>query len=607
MSSYAGSRRITRAAADLHRDFIRAIDAELAELEARGSTDEIRVGSGVRAGAGQDGYCYRFEVQNRAGGLRPGGLVGFQYATISAAGVVIARSATTVVVRLDQNLGPITSPGSLLVDNRWMLTKLRQRIQGLSSAYRFDFTAAGRALGAGCLDTIIPLPAASLPAHLGLNGDQLLAVNEAHRRPTLFVWGPAACGKSQTLLGCVVSLLTAGLRILFVAPTNLAADDLLERGSDLLNNTVEQEDGAILRLGPLESLTVRRPLVTAYHVREVVARRVGGSAGDDPETYRRELERAIAGARLVVATVHQTYLSSVLTESSFDVVVIDEASMVSPISLYTAAGLGGRTIIAGDFRQLPPIAVSPSPVVAAWLRRDAFEVAGIPDDVERGDIPPYMVMLREQYRMAHAICELVADAYGGRLTTAPSVFARATGPLGRHSVMYVDTAPEGSVAEVVRGGSRRNAVHVRLVSDLLSRLVESGRIRRRDLRNVFVITPFAAQAQSYHESLRERFGRVAPQTGTIHRTQGREADIVILDLVDAPNLPVSRFLAGRTYQSESGRLLTVAITRARQHLIVIADFEHLLHTDSVGAVTRKCLLHVASTGRHIAPQLTMSG
>jgi superfamily I DNA and/or RNA helicase len=305
---------------------------------------------------------------------------------------------------------------------------------------------------------------------------------------------------------------------------------------------------------------------------------------------------------MVVTTVHQTFLSPLLTDTRWDVVIVDEASMIPPVSLYVATGLGDRAIIAGDFRQLPPVVLSRSAAANAWLRRDAFDVVGIPDDVERGDYPPYLVMLTQQYRMAPGICELVSDAYDGQLTTDPGVIQRPAGPLGPHDVLFVDSGQHGARVEVLRSGSRQNATNVAMTESLLERMLERRVIGRDELRRVMVITPFVAQAELYYETLRKRFGRAAPGIRTVHRSQGREADIVLLDLVDARNEDVSRFLRASSYRSEGGRLLTVGVTRARQHLIVIADFEHLLTAPDTGSVARHILQRVVATGKQIRPR-----
>src|SRR5690606_13801996 len=89
--------------------------------------------------------------------------------------------------------------------------------------------------------------------------------------------------------------------------------------------------------------------------------------------------------------------------------------------------------------------------------------------------------------------------------------------------------------------------------------------------------------------LRQRLGRAAPSVRTIHRAQGREADVVILDLTDASNRSVSRFFTANDYRDESARLLTVAVTRARKHLVVLGDMQHMQSSPGTGRLTRELL------------------
>src|SRR5690606_34171619 len=93
-------------------------------------------------------------------------------------------------------------------------------------------------------------------------------------------------------------------------------------------------------------------------------------------------------------------------------------------------------------------------------------------------------------------------------------------------------------------------------------------------------------------TLRQRFGRAAPIVRTIHRSQGREADVVIFDLTDASNHSVSRFFTANDYRDESARLLTVAITRARKHLVVLGDMPYMLSSPGTGRLTRELLQEV---------------
>jgi superfamily I DNA and/or RNA helicase len=151
-----------------------------------------------------------------------------------------------------------------------------------------------------------------------------------------------------------------------------------------------------------------------------------------------------------------------------------------------------------------------------------------------------------------------------------------------------------------RSGSRSNIVHADIVCAFLQRAVQRGALTGDTLPDVLVITPFIAQARVLERVLSEHFGRSSPQVRTVHRCQGREASVVILDLVDAANASSSRFLSASSFRAEGGRLLTVAATRARDHLVVIGDMSHLR---GAGTIARDFVHAVAARGRRVSPSL----
>src|SRR5262249_31668303 len=83
------------------------------------------------------------------------------------------------------------------------------------------------------------------------------------------------------------------------------------------------------------------------------------------------LQKAIIDeARIVGATVTRLYLSPKMF-TNFDVVIIDEASMVLLPALFHAAGLAKeKVIVSGDFRQLPPIVPTDEEAILAELGCD---------------------------------------------------------------------------------------------------------------------------------------------------------------------------------------------------------------------------------------------
>ncbi len=69
--------------------------------------------------------------------------------------------------------------------------------------------------------------------------------------------------------------------------------------------------------------------------------------------------KIVSSARLVATTLTKVFCSSALDKEKFDILIVDEASMVPMPSLFWALGKieKGVTIV-GDFKQLPPICIS---------------------------------------------------------------------------------------------------------------------------------------------------------------------------------------------------------------------------------------------------------
>jgi hypothetical protein len=92
---------------------------------------------------------------------------------------------------------------------------------------------------------------------------------------------------------------------------------------------------------------------------------------------------------------------------------------------------------------------------------------------------------------------------------------------------------------------------------------------RRVAGAVFVISPFRDVVDQLREVVGWRLPPEAKRLGTVHTTQGKEADIVILVLGTAADQAGSR-----KWASQAPNLLNVAVTRARRRLVVIGDYRN---------------------------------
>ncbi len=315
-------------------------------------------------------------------------------------------------------------------------------------------------------------------------------------------------------------------------------------------------------------------------------------------------DEVVGRCRVLATTVYRTYLTGTLGRS-FDVCVIDEASMLMLPLVYYAAGLAGHAVVvAGDFRQLPAIVTSDESAAEEWLKRDVFEKVGIPERIHRHTATPELVTLRTQYRMREPICEVVNRFFypDQPLRTDPGTGREARRfPLGEAPLLYVDTSPFHPWAALRLGTfSRYNLFHALLVRNVLLHLADVGYLPGADAANdaVGAVSPYGAQSKLIQALLEDRLeSRAAGVAATVHRFQGNEKDVMLLDLTDSYGAKLGRFLAASRVEEDGGRLLNVAVSRARRHVVLIGNFEYLQAKASSDAIVRGLIGHFQEHGQ----------
>jgi hypothetical protein len=350
---------------------------------------------------------------------------------------------------------------------------------------------------------------------------------------------------------------------------------------------------AVARLPPADqSAALRLRLARLGRLRTLARERIARHTA-----ALRDLEDQVVGrARVVMCTLTNAYLSPLMKAQRFDVLIAEEAGMATLPALFLAAcRCTDRAIMVGDPRQLPPIVHARDEVVQRAIGRSVFDV-NFPDpasDPARSDL---VALLDVQYRMHPAIGELVGRLfYDGRLRHAAddarsrAIAARA--PYPGEPLVVVDTAARTTCQRPARGASRVNPASAELTAELARQAVAGG------AASVAVITPYAAQARDIQRQLAAR--RVAGvECATIHRFQGRECDVVILDLVDAAPMRPGLLLSGGP-RSDAAQLLNVSLSRARGKLILVADvgyFEGSAPGSAVAAILGEAIRGGARVG-----------
>lgn len=377
------------------------------------------------------------------------------------------------------------------------------------------------------------------------------------------------------------------------------AADLPELDAELATLRAEVE--------ALSARTARHPPEPQIHIRlQAVRKRLGEIrerlAAIDCELTALEQE-VLGRCRILATTVYRTYLGK-RPARQFDAVVIDEASMLMPPLVYYAAGLGTSSVtVAGDFRQLPPIVMSDEPLAEEWLKCDVFEKAGIPERLARRQPTPYLVALGTQYRMSEPICAVINDLfYADRPLRTDPAANRGGGdfPLGTAPLLYVDTASfHPWTALRVGTYSRYNLFHALLIRNLVLHLAETGFLPPAGEPNdaVGAVAPYASQARLIQALLDDRLGkRAAGIAATVHRFQGNEKRVMLLDLTDSLGTKLGRFLQATRIEEDGARLLNVAVSRARHHVVLVGNFEYLRAKAPRKGFVRKLVDHFEGHG-----------
>lgn len=307
-------------------------------------------------------------------------------------------------------------------------------------------------------------------------------------------------------------------------------------------------------------------------------------------------QEVLARCRILATTVYRTYLGKTAPRQ-FDVVVIDEASMLMPPLVYYAAGVATQSVtVAGDFRQLPPIVMSEEPLASEWLKCDVFEKVGIPERIARGQPIPHLVALGTQYRMREPICAVINRLFykDHPLRSDPSVARGGDGfPLGASPLLYVDTSPfHPWTALRVGTYSRYNLFHALLVRNIVLHFAETGFLPPAGEPNhaVGAVAPYASQARLIQALLEDRLGaRAAGVAATVHRFQGNEKAAMVLDLTDSLGARLGRFLQAVRVEEDGARLLNVAASRARDHIVLLGNFDYLRAKAPGNAIVRQLI------------------
>jgi len=309
-------------------------------------------------------------------------------------------------------------------------------------------------------------------------------------------------------------------------------------------------------------------------------------------------------AMIVGATVTKSYLSPQYF-TNFDVIIVDEASMVMLPALYYVCGLSkDKIIISGDFLQLAPIIPTNEESILDTIGGDVFCAAGIPDAFFNDQKLNRTVMLDSQFRMDKSICDLISKwMYNDNLYTGAT-----NDHIGRNAIlsapydsrtMIIDTSPIMPFVNRDESNFRYNLMNGMIVRNLFRSLKDKNHISD-DPGQIGICTPYASQAKLLKRILDGLELSDIIEAGTVHRYQGDEKELMIIDVPDSfGERVVGMFLQADTPSDNGAKLFNVAVSRAKQQLFFIANLAYLDKKLPQNAFVRSILHAIQTHGKVI--------
>ncbi|MGH9552173.1 MAG: AAA domain-containing protein, partial [Terriglobales bacterium] len=210
-------------------------------------------------------------------------------------------------------------------------------------------------------------------------------------------------------------------------------------------------------------------------------------------------------------------------------------------------------------------------------------------------------MLDEQHRMHKSICDLISGfMYQGKLRTSDAVNARPAqvrNPVSG-ALTIVDTSSLLPFETQTASFSRYNLVHALVVRNLFQQLHEAGHIK--DSRALGICTPYSAQAKLIRRLIEDEDDlKGIVDAGTVHHYQGDEKTAIIIDIPESVGGGrfIGQFLQGDHPDDGGAKLLNVAVSRAREHLVIVANLTYLDDRLPGSALLRDILFQIQSSGQ----------
>ena len=436
------------------------------------------------------------------------------------------------------------------------------------------------------------------------------------------IHGPPGTGKTTTIVEVILQLVKLGNKILVVAPSNIAVDNIGEKLiyyksilsskdsnynldfdlcrighparllpsviSNCLDTKIENSDNTqFVKKVKREMDKIKRELQKVdYKEKEkkfALKQELKDKKEDIKGSYKNTVFDIYRKANIILSTCvssGENYLNLAISkENPFDYIIIDECAQGTECLCWVPILQGKKAILAGDHLQLPPTIKSKNAeYVLSYTLFDRM-ISTYGNKVTR--------LLNTQYRMNEKIMKfssqelyedkLIADESVRNHTLKDLISQRCKndnkileeinslddfGIFDKSLVLLNTSGLEFFETKDPETLSSFNVGE----TDLCKRMVDYLKDKlKADNKDIGIITPYSAQVANLSNKITQDEYR-GLEISTVDGFQGREKEIIILSLVRSNQKHEVGFLSDK-------RRLNVAITRPRRMLVVIGDID----------------------------------
>ena len=436
------------------------------------------------------------------------------------------------------------------------------------------------------------------------------------------IHGPPGTGKTTTIVEVILQLVKLGNKILVVAPSNIAVDNIGEKlihyksilsGKDskinlnfdlcrighparllpsvisnCLDTKVENSDNTqFVKKVKREMDKIKRELQKIdYKEKEKkfqLKQELKDKREDIKGSYKNTVFDIYRKANIILSTCissGENYLNLAISkENPFDYVIIDECAQGTECLCWVPILQGKKVILAGDHLQLPPTIKSKNAeYVLSYTLFDRM-ISTYGDKVTR--------LLDTQYRMNekimkfssielyedkliadasvknHTLKDLISERYNKNKAALEEIISNDDFGIFDKPLVLLNTSGldffETKDTETL---SSFNVAETELCKKIIDYLKDKLKVENNDIG---IITPYSAQVANLSKKITQDEYR-GLEISTVDGFQGREKEIIVLSLVRSNQKHQVGFLSDK-------RRLNVAITRPRRMLIVVGDID----------------------------------